>query len=65
MVFESIQRLSPADLRRLRLIAEVWVDESFWDDPTIIWYRAMGLVDREGGRIRLTAKGKLVGVASV
>lgn len=65
MAFESTQRLSPADLRRLRLISEIWVDESFWDDPTITWYRAMGLVDREGGRLHLTAKGKLIGVASV
>jgi hypothetical protein len=50
--------LSPADLRALKLIDEVWVCASYWEDEIIKRYRALGLVASDGECIRLTDAGR-------
>jgi hypothetical protein len=50
--------LSPADLRALKLIGEVWVCASYWQDEIIKRYRALGLVTSDGERLCLTEAGQ-------
>jgi hypothetical protein len=50
--------LSDTDVRNLRLIEEVWVSASFWDDDTMKRYHGLGLLACDGNTISLTDTGR-------
>ena len=49
--------LSASDLRNLKFVGKVWVCASYLQDATMQRYHRLGLVVRDGERIRLTPAG--------